>query len=188
MSAALRLHTALPLAAMALVVAAVVILRQPSRNASSVSGEAATYSAHDNDDEVAALAAAEKLATNNAPDTLRQFIQMADLVQDNDKRIDGLTRLKADGAAGYSEYLTLVELLAVQGDFATAFAVMQDASQRFPEAAGDDFITFYAALALDAGQADAALPFVRRVWNETKSDTVLEAMKSLSDTVRARGA
>ena len=128
----------------------------------------------------AALAWDGAAAKDGDPAALRRLAATADLAGLPGMRASALERLVTSGRATLREHLETARLLAWAGATQDALTVMFNAERRFPGAVDRDFLSFYAALALDCQRADIAVPLARRMWTATGDEAVMRILIDLS--------
>lgn len=118
-------------------------------------------------------------ADRGDPAMLRRLSVLADLAGDTARRAVALQRLVRTGRATLAEHIDAARALASAGALKDALTILYNADLRFTNDIDEDFLSFYAALAIDTGRPDVARPLARRVWKRTGSDRALRLMESL---------
>lgn len=188
MTTALRLLTAVPLVIMAAVLLVLGLQRsgapQPApahahgRDLGALLIEAERY-----DDAVDWYRA---LARDGDPVSLRRLAEAADLAERPADRAAALTQLVMGTGATFAEHLDAAALLAAAGATSDALRILYNAEQRFPSAADERFLSFFAALALDGGRPDVALPLARRLSQGAASDHTRRLLQQLTQAAGNR--
>ncbi|MFO1238492.1 MAG: hypothetical protein U1F24_16030 [Alphaproteobacteria bacterium] len=182
MNRALRLLTAVPLILLAAAVLFLGLQRPTPAPASPPGapfdfGEALVQSGR-LDEAVAWYGA---LAARDDPAALRRLAAAADLAGRTAERREALARLVRGKGATFAEHVDAAALLAASGATMEALGVLYNAERRFPAAADERFLSFYAALALDCRRPELALPLARRLAAAASGETARRLERMLSE-------
>lgn len=124
-------------------------------------------------------------AKSGDPAAIRTLAVMADLSGDAGQRATALQRLVRSGQATLAEHIDAARAMAAAGALKDALTILYNADLRFTDSLDEDFLSFYAAVAIDTGRRDVARPLARRIWKRTGSDRALALMQSLRDPASA---
>lgn len=119
------------------------------------------------------------LAAKDDPKALRRLASVANLAGETGQRATAQQRLVRLGYADLSEHIEAARALAAAGARREALTILYNAERRFPDQLDMPFLWFYAALALDDGRPELALPLARRLWTKTGEDGSLKLMMRL---------
>lgn len=124
------------------------------------------------------------LAAKDDPKALRRLASIANLAGETGQRATALQRLVRLGYANLAEHIEAARALAAAGARREALTILYNAERRFPDQLDMPFLWFYAALSLDDGRPELALPLARRLWTQSRED---ESLKVLMRLVRGDG-
>jgi hypothetical protein len=124
-------------------------------------------------------------AQQGSPEALRRLVRLADRSGDTARRAVAQQRLVRTGDATLGEHIDAARALAAAGALKDALTILYNADLRFTDRLDEDFLSFYVAVAIDAGRRDVARPLSRRIWKRTGSERALSLMESLREVRRA---
>jgi len=145
----------------------------------------ATYlrDAQDSDNSVRVLVALAKASDDIG--VLRELERLQDFRGEHAARAQTLLRIAQKGEASFAEFAELARLLAAQGDFGRAYAVMLKAATSKPQDVTVADAHLLAALGLAAGERDSASNALAG-WARHQDDP--RKIKLLADAIGSSGA